>query len=732
MTEQEIMKKIEQSAAHVTIPEGVSPDVVRRKLTGVHMTEVSGEEDRKKGGYVMREKKEKVWEGRMHGLRRYAGRYAAAAAVAALCLAGAAGIHFSRGGGQGPVTTEGDAQDIVAKVEKERKEPAAGHKPKQDAGDLYVTASDYGEVYDAIEDIQWNRYEDMKFDSEGGMTGADMGTSGIRDINYSADRTDSAATLMESAGAGAVKEDSVSEESAGQDTGGKYSATNLQTQGVDESDIIKTDGSYLYIVKQEGVVILDVRQKEMKKAGTITLSIENSADRVREMYVDKDALHLVIEREESYLKKETEDSETEENQEDPGETDVYSLNTNLITEFLTYDISDRSNPVYRGKITQDGAYSTSRKIKDIVYLFTEKGMKRPGFARTEAIGEENAQGWIPLVNGKAVAADCIYIPEQGNQGLLVTSVNVKKPDEIVDNTLIINRDVEVYVSTGALYLYGQDYSGSSITTQIAKFELDDGVIDAVGAASVAGAVTDTFAVNEYKGKLRILTTDWSSAENKNFLYLFDQELKRTGSIGDIAPGEEIYAARYLGDMAYFVTYRNTDPLFAVDLSDEKEPRILSELKITGFSEYLHFWGEDKLLGIGYETDPDTGNRKGIKLTMFDISDPANLKTAGTSVIKNLDYSPALYDYKCVLADAGENMIGFAGESYQRKESYSYLVFSWETGVFREQMTESLAEGTDLSEYRGIYIGDLFYLASPKSVISYDRKGGYRMLQKMEI
>lgn len=277
-----------------------------------------------------------------------------------------------------------------------------------------------------------------------------------------------------------------------------------------------------------------------------------------------------------------------------------------------------------------------------------------------------------------------------------------------------------------------DYSGSSITTQIAKFELDDGVIDAVGAASVAGAVTDTFAVNEYKGKLRILTTDWSSAENKNFLYLFDRELKRTGSIGDIAPGEEIYAARYLGDMAYFVTYRNTDPLFAVDLSDEKEPRILSELKITGFSEYLHFWGEDKLLGIGYETDPDTGNRKGIKLTMFDISDPANLKTAGTSVIKNLDYSPALYDYKCVLADAGENMIGFAGESYQRKESYSYLVFSWENGAFREQMTESLAEGTDLSEYRGIYIGDLFYLASPKSVISYDRKGGYRMLQKMEI
>ena len=170
--------------------------------------------------------------------------------------------------------------------------------------------------------------------------------------------------------------------------------------------------------------------------------------------------------------------------------------------------------------------------------------------------------------------------------------------------------------------------------------------------------------------------------------MFDGELKLTGKLTGIAQGEEIYAARYFNDMAYFVTYRNTDPLFAVDLSDETNPVILSELKITGFSEYLHFWGSDKLVGIGYETDPDSGERKGLKLSMFDISDPADLKTAGTCVIENLDYSPALYDYKCVLVDEKENIIGFAAESY-RRGSCSYFLFSWENGKFREVMTESL-------------------------------------------
>lgn len=170
----------------------------------------------------------------------------------------------------------------------------------------------------------------------------------------------------------------------------------------------------------------------------------------------------------------------------------------------------------------------------------------------EATDTTDSNDWIPLVNGEAVAADCIYIPERGSNGLVISSVNIKEPGKVLDDIMIVND-----------------------------------------------------------------------------------------------------SARFLGSMAYFVTYRNMDPLFAVDLSDEKNPKVLSELKITGFSEYLHFWGEDKLVGIGYETDPETGRQTGLKISMFDISDPADLKVAGTCVLIYLACPTKItaYDrtdgYRCV-------------------------------------------------------------------------------------
>ena len=511
----------------------------------------------------------------------------------------------------------------------------------------------------------------------------------------------------------------VTESGTAENSGEGYSSTNLQTEGVDESDIIKTDGSYIYIVDNNVVKVIDIQNTEMAEAGEIKVSMDSAADRIVEMYVSGDVLNLIVEREETTLWQES------------SKEDVYEMDSTQVTELLTYDISDKENPVLKGSTTQDGYYNTSRKIGDIVYLFTENYIEMPDLEREEAVTEEQVEKWIPLVNGSAIAADCIYLPENGSNGLVISSVNVDNPDQIVDNTMIMNDYVNIYVSTEAIYLYGTDYSGRNIKTEIAKFSLKNGIINAVGATSAAGEVYDTFAINEYQGKLRLLTTDWSSGEDENQLYLFDENLKLTGSIKGIAKGEQIYSARYFGDIVYFVTYRNTDPLFAVDLSDEENPKILSELKITGFSEYLHFWGEDKLVGIGYETDPDTGNREGLKITMFDISNPAHLKTAGTCVIKGIDYSPALYQYKCVLVDEGENLIGFATETYDRGQESNYLLFSWEDGNFETLLTEDLDSNVATDSYRGIYVGDTFYLVNTEEIISYDRGNGYEKVQQLE-
>lgn len=716
MTEQEIMEKIKVSADQIEIPEELCPERMKEKLE---------QTDRKNG------------KGKIRDIFVRHGSMRVAAAVL-VCGLGAFAVYSGLNGKSiqmaedqteyeynaakqtdGVTGNSSGADETYADSEPVKKEP------KQDAGELYVVAKDYGQVYDVLKDYYGTNYiyNGSRFSTDDAITEmSDMSsTFGLM--------TEPSSSASEQISANAVRKE------AATDSEEKFSDTNVQTEGVDESDIIKTDGSYIYVVAGSSVNIVGVHTDKMEKVGSVSVAMDNASDRIVEMYVEGNCLNLIVQKTQTRLKEGDKPLETDvEAEKDASgvialdERDSYYIDTNMVTELQTYDISDRARPVLKGTVTQDGYYNTSRKIGNVIYLFTGNSVKLPQFTRDDAVIGENAAGWIPLVNGSAIAADCIYLPQQGGQGLVVSSVDVSHPDQIVDNTLIVNDYVEIYVSTKALYLYSSNYND---TTQIAKFALDGGTIQAVGAVSVPGQIRDTFAINEYQGKLRVLTTSWGSSI-ENGLYLYDEKLNLTGKLSGIAPGEQIYAARYFGNTAYFITYRNTDPLFAVDLTDETNPTVLSELEITGFSEYLHFWGKDKLVGIGYETDPDNGAQKGIKLVMFDISNPAKLATAGTCVIENIQYSPALYDYKCVLVDESENLIGFAAESFGRQGKTSYLLFEWENGSFHNLMTDTLNGSEDISQYRGIYIGDRFYLAGTKSITSYDRKNNYQRIQNLDL
>lgn len=736
MTEQELLENIRQSAEKIEVPESLAPDAMRRKLKAEEENQKMGKKSRK----------------------QYYKKMAAVAAMAVVCVAGslAAYTHWN-GSEMGAEAEEEEAAVELAEIaEQYRKEPEdtdmeTGEKenmenkeesaeetadlqeilPKQNAGDLYAVAKNYGEVYDLLEKYGQEQLYCKEYFVSGNMDIAREESQSFEEPVAN----ESVAMGAESAPAesGSAKKGMMNQVSDSSADGKTYSGTNLQVEGVDESDIIKTDGSYIYTVTGSRVVITEVREEKMKAAGEIQISMNNSSDRILEMYVDGNTLNLIIQTENAKLEKSAADNKTtnvnHKFERFPTE-DVYYLESDIRTEVQTYDVTERMNPIQTGSVVQDGYYKDSRKIGDMIYLFTEKTMYAPKLNRETAITEYGAKNWLPLVNERAVSADSIYIPERGNSGLLVSSVNVNKPDAVVDSTLILNDYVNIYVSQDALYLYHTDYSMSEMKTQVAKFALENGRIGAVGANAVKGEVRDTFAVNEYNGRLRMLTTNWENGTVENGLYLLDEKLELLGKLEGIAKGEEIYAARYLGNTAYFVTYRNTDPLFAVDLTDEKNPKILSELKITGFSEYLHFWGKDKLLGIGYETNPDNGEKKGLKLTMFDISNPAQLETAGSLVIGNVDASPALYNYKCVLADEKENLIGFAAQNY-RNEGGSYLLFSWENGDFENRMTEKLDGESKIEDYRGIYIGERFYLAGRTGIHSYDRTKNYRLIEKYE-
>ena len=552
MSEKEILDKIEKSAAQEKIPESIEPEQIKRKLKENQKNKVK----------------------RRSGITYYG---AVAAAALVLVIGAAGGIHAVTGGGTGLMTApvgiekaaSGQKSDEGSEGSSELKDGATAgvekNAQKKDAGSLYTVAKNYGEVYDAICSGSGQEKEaDGIAVAEGDSSNSGDAATYIMDDT--SDTVDAAVDGVEEIGGtqmikGAGAQEGQTAADISSDTAKqRYSGTNLQTEGVDESDFVKTDGSYIYTVSRNEIIITDIQKKTLKQIGKIQIS-KDSSDCVLEMYVDGQTLSVIVENENTGLEKQTGDTED----------CLYYFSDGTQTRVLTYDISNPEKPVKKGCVKQDGSYQTSRKTGNMIYLFTNKRVSLPEQTKEEAVTDENAGGWIPLVNDTAVAAEDIYIGDGGSNSLLVSSVDVKKPDQIVDNTMILSQYVDIYVSESAFYLYQRKGYWDDIVTQIAKFDLSDGKMNAVGAVSANGRVTDTFAVNECEGKLRVLTSGQNavSGEAENNLYLFDENLNLTGKIEGLAQGEEIYAARYLGNMAYFVTYRNTDPLFAVDLSDDK-------------------------------------------------------------------------------------------------------------------------------------------------------------------
>lgn len=702
MTEQDILNKIKESADSIEIPESLKPEQIELKLQA--------------------EKKIVKF--------RWQAKHLIAAAVAMVIMLAFIPLGLNNRTG----TTEGQAygndsagQKVAGTGEKEQNaKPSEDEKiKKQDAGELYLVAKSYDEVYEFLqrnEEINRGYYK-------GGV--ADLEKEAVEKEAAEAAPAEDMVLDKMSSGSGAIKEEYSVNESAAHETG--YSTTNLQMAGVDESDIVKTNGSHIFMVKDGIVQIVKITDGKMTLVGTISPELESFSDSVLEMYVDGDRLLLITQQTNENLEETNTGKVTggylplaEDEAEAIAEVCVdvaYNLDISYKTVLYTYDISNPAKAKQIGKVEQDGRYQTSRKIDDMVYLFTQEYIAlETGIA--EGAGDDIAKA-LPKVNGEEIAYDSIYLPEYGYQGLLVSSVTLDNPNEIVDNTLILNDSVKIYVSSSALYLYHLEYVTDTPCTQIAKFSLENGIISAVAAASVPGTVQDTFAINEYKENLRILTSYWNGwiEENTNQLYILDELLKPAGKIENIAEGETIYAARYFGDLAYFITYRNIDPLFAADLSDIQNPQILGELKITGYSEYLHMWGEDKLLGIGYETNEKNGSREGIKLVMFDISNPSELAILDTIVLKDADYSPALYNYKCVLADSDTNMIGFVTVDYS-EDDFDYNVYSFVNGKFQKELVNHEEEARYQETYRGLWAGEYFYIVNQQGIESFHYTEGY--------
>lgn len=612
----------------------------------------------------------------------------------------------------------------------------------------------YAQLYQAF-DKYWKEQEeaaeeacvDMEYetsaadgaavDDAGVALGADTAGNfeGSVDGDFSrGESEDTGTTILDKGGSEeAASAEDLSSDGSGKeedDAEGNYGKTNQQEKTVEEADIIKNDGRYLYrVMSQKGykyaVRIVDTEGglKETARVGDF--------DEVQDIYVWKDKL-VVIEPGWALL---DDDVSSSEDVHDEVYSDIWQPEY-AYCRIYVYDISDRAKPEEYHTFTIKGYYKSSRISDGYLYFFTSCDTERPK-------SEEELRSYIPMLDGEPLAEDRITLPEDSKAAsyLVMASINMEKPDEFTDSHALVTSADHFYVSPESIYMTDTQYirydgEGSRTdSTILYRYSYKDGKMHREAQGTVPGTLRDDMAMNEYQGYLRMVTTvehrtmvkviddlmeqligyDAAEEQTTNGLYVLDPSLKVVGKIEDLAPDERVYSARFMGNTGYFVTFRETDPLFSVDLTNPTQPKVLGELKISGFSEYLHFYDDNLLLGIGMEADEETGETSSMKLSMFDISDPADVKEQSKTELTGFEYTEIFYNYRAVLIDTKKNLFGFAAEKYEENDGeYEYktfyMLFTFENGEFKKILeidcTNDFVYGYNP---RGTYIGDRFFL-----------------------
>ena len=664
MIEKEMKEKMKQTVEDEKIPGSLEPEAVEKML-----------ETRKK---------------KKSNNRRW--KYASVAAAACVCLVvGAVGYtNMNAGKNERPGTvTEGRSEEDQGKI---------------------ALAKNYDEI--------------KKYLKENEKRAKGQNGFGRADAAYLPDGAMAASSVAES-----------TKDMAGAD----YSDTNIRQEGVGEADTVKTDGKNLYILNDQTVEIVDVSQAEMKDLASIEID-ENCF--IREVFVSDGRLVILYTESKCEEGKKAEDG-------------IYKDYTCA----AVYDVTDPANPREAGVISQSGQYHTMRVKDGYVYLVSD-------FYTYYDSSVSNESDYIPQIQGSLLRAEDIYMPQgtTGSQHTVISAFALSDPTEKLQTKAIFGNAGMCYVSENNIYITSNYYEDSDVSrTLIRKISYTDGKLAGVAQTKIKGMLNDSFSIDEYEGNLRLVTTideiysnndimplnetadetadkngttdksDASKVTEKaveenvkdavpgtNSLYVLNDKLEIIGSIHNLAKDETIYSARFMGDTGYFVTYRQVDPLFSVDLSDPENPKILGELKIPGFSEYLHPYGDGKLLGIGIDVSEDGFTTEGVKLSMFNVTDPSNVTEENKYTIEESYGTDVGYNYKGVFVDVQKNLFGFV--TYHDGVTYQLYTYDEAEG-FKEVMSRQLSgyEGS-----RGLYIGDVFYLVSGNMIESYSMNGFEKM------
>lgn len=640
-------------------------------------------------------------------------------------------------------------------------------------GNSYMAgAESYGQIYNLLKTESEKRSNSRYVDS--GTFGAE---NGIAADNFEEEAVDESSVAVdidddiyhdESKGEAAPEE---SFDSANGAEENEFSKTYDQEEGVLEADIVKTDGKRIFYLSNSethddvgyhescDLNIAAVDDGNFTNTMTVNVApeVNNEGDGwetnvfVNDMYLYNDMI-AVIGNVNSYRDSCTIDSAKGIDNEYMIDDYYYENNNSCFVSFYT----NEDSPQLIGTYWQDGGYNDVR-ISPEGYMFLVSTYYSCDWDNIE--GEDDIEAYIPKC-GVDEGVSCLPASD-----ILLPGGSIDNPD-VLSYTVIGSIDLNTAgqfspVDSKALAGYtGNLYSSAENIyttvgwedTEITRISTVGGIISPAASGKVEGCLKDQFSMSEYNGYFRIATTieKWEVINNEigdgvfteqvpdvyrdNCVYVLDMELNQVGKVDGFGIDETIKSVNFSGDMGYVVTYEQTDPLFAIDLSNPTEPFITDEFKILGYSTYMQKWSDGLLLGFGVDADEE-GIENGVKLTMFDNSDPYDLKEVGTYAVNSLNreeyyiYSNATWERKALLIAPEKNLIGVpvCQESWF-DDGYDctskYMFFSYENGEFIP-LGEISNGMSDYNEYesfvfdRAVYIDDYVYAICDGKMVSAD-------------
>lgn len=520
-----------------------------------------------------------------------------------------------------------------------------------------------------------------------------------------------------------------------------FSGTNVQVADVDEADLVKTDGEYLYLASGREVVLLRASPPEVLEVVS-RIPVTGPPDQPAAswhavgLFLLEDRLIVLTTGFEAWM-----------GVEDQAEPGLWWPSGEALTLVAIWDVTDPTSPELLVEHGVSGTYRAARMTGETVYLIAQSWITQIEEGYT-----------LPTVCKDSICAEVplnriLYDPEASDA---TSYTNLLAVDPLGGDaeplTLIAGYGSTVYMSPQSLYItypkvlavtpliapQGASLVDAEERTSIYKIVADRLQLQVAAQGEVPGRPLNQFSLDERDGLLRVVTT--TGFMEANHVFILDGTLQTIGALRDLAPGERVYAARFVGEALYLVTFKKVDPFFVIDLADPEAPQVLGFLKIPGFSDYLHPIDPSHILGVGKETveaeEGDWAWYQGLKLSLFDVSEVGNPQEMGTYLIGDRGTtSPVLYDHKAFLRVASRSLVVLPLELYVVEDEsapFEYGQFVWQ-GAYVLAVTperidlvgtishvEPEAEDPALWDsgrwiYRSLYIGDFLYTISPEMV-----------------